>query len=730
MRKHLGIFLFYLILGCCISTQGFSATWYISTTGDDVIGDGSMGNPWKTLHFATQTITTAGDTIFIMPGTYLETEQCFLSPGVNLRGDSLNMPVIKTTAATVFKELLSLKSPEGTNGNQSISYIKFDGQDLTSYWAIWVAGRSNVHIHHCTIENFLDRGVIFSARSDFYEFPPDTLFSTGNRFYNNIVNNCAQYADTVYGNFGRGCLNIGGQVGMLIHDNVITQNQRPEGNNGWPIKYVNHGYLKNCRIYNNTLNKIPYGGNFPGQSGWDFCIELFHIEGLEISGNIIHGSIDLNFNNKGNSDYSAWIHHNVLSRDTVNSKYESGVIFEFGAESAIVEYNIIRNVSSGVQFNTRDSSLIKNCKVRKNLMSNLASGEGVGTAGGILIVSEGSSSALIDSMEIDNNTIVATTLPDREPWIGIYLDALNHGHATNIKIRNNIIVGFAGAWLKGSDTTTNIDGIHLLVNDPYNNGNNNLPLWPGGIPTNYVDTPYNVPGMDPLFDSSNIINYYLQAISPVIDLGVIIPGITFLGVGPDLGYAEYGGGPPLAAKLSEFYGIERNGSNFLYWSTLSESNSNYFDVERSSDSRSFRPVGRIPAAGVSSSKRNYTFTDNSPAIGINYYRLALVDNNSKTDFSKIISLTNRNDQSLRFIRTSLSTSGRTATIIVNSADKKAAVLAICDATGRIIYSGDIQLLPGTNTVITNVPGLTAKGIYYIRLLTANETIVKDSFAFD
>ncbi|MBK7558140.1 MAG: hypothetical protein IPI54_07555 [Chitinophagaceae bacterium] len=120
--------------------------------------------------------------------------------------------------------------------------------------------------------------------------------ATGNTFYNNIVTNCADYG--ISGG-GSGSLNIGFQNGMLIYNNLIQQNERAEGLNGWPIKYWNQGWLKGCKIYNNTLIKKPYGGNYPGESGWDFAIELFNIQGLEIYGNDIqNGAIDLNYNYK------------------------------------------------------------------------------------------------------------------------------------------------------------------------------------------------------------------------------------------------------------------------------------------------------------------------------------------------------------------------------------------------------------------------------------------------
>lgn len=709
---------------CCFAINGMAGTYYISPAGDDTTGDGSIGNPWKTLHHATQTVIMQGDIIHVKEGIYLETEQCIVAPGVSIEGEGVSS-VIQSMLTDYFKELLSLKSPEGTMGDQHISNLKFDGQNLSTYWGIWVAGRSNVSIYNCVIENFRDRGVIFSARSDFYEYPPQDYYAVGNKFYSNIVNNCAEYSDTIAGTYGRGCLNIGGQDSMLIYDNVITQNQREEGHNGWPIKYVNHGYLKNCRIYNNILTKIPYGGIFPGQNGWDFCIELFNVEGLEISGNTIHGSIDLNFNHKGNSDYSVWIHHNVLSRDTLNSKYESGIIFEFGAETAIVEYNIMRNISCGVQFNTRDSSLISNCKIRKNLMANIASGEGSGTAGGIMIISEGSNSAFIDSLEIDNNTIVATTEANREPWVGIHFDALSYGFASNVKIRNNIVVGFAAAWLQGSDTT-NMDQVHILVNDSYLNGNNNIPAWPGGVPTNYVDTPYNLPGIDPMFDSSTN-SYSLQPISPVIDLGIIIPGIPFLGSGPDLGYAEFGGGPPLPISLIDFTGKANGGVNDLWWSTGSETGTDHFNIERSRDTRIFENIGVVKAR--EGSNNNYSFSDMAPLASTNYYRLAMVNKEGVKTYSKIISINNKINSTLSITYLDVSAGQGKASVNIYSSKTQEADICVVDINGRIISQGRMLLQKGNNTFTMAVP-VVQRGIYYIRVSTHEEAIVRGTISRD
>lgn len=473
--------LFITILAMLFTGISLAATYYISPSGNDITGNGNIGNPWKTLAWATQTVTTSGDIIHVTPGTYLETVQCFLAPGVSIEGEGTNC-IIKSTLTALYKEILSLSSPEGTNGNQHISNLKFDGQNLSTFWAIWVKGRSNVSIYNCTIVDFQERGVIFSARNDLDDSPPNSAYSTGNKFYNNIVNNCAAYNIST-GIYGRGCLNIGGQEGMEIYNNVIAQNGRPEGFNGWPIKYINHGYLKNCKIYYNTLIKIPYGGNYPGERGWDFCIELFNIQGLEIYGNNIQGSIDLNYNTKGSYPYCAWIHDNVINQPVLNTKYESGIIFEFDTESAIVENNNFTNLSAGVQFNTRTGSVISNCIIAKNQFTNLGHGEGAGTSGGVLIISEGTNDPVITNLYVYQNTF--TTVPGKEPFFCFDFTSQANGNATGVTIRNNIINGFLNAWISGSNPTK-MSKVSLLHNQVTNCGNNNKPLWPGGDPASYT----------------------------------------------------------------------------------------------------------------------------------------------------------------------------------------------------------------------------------------------------
>ncbi len=85
---------------------------------------------------------------------------------------------------------------------------------------------------------------------------------------------------------------------------------------------------------------------------------------------------------------------------------------------------------------------------------------------------------------------------------------------------------------------------------------------------------------------------------------------------------------------------QRLGSSIaLNWSTASEQNSFYFDVEKSADAVHFTSIGSIKAARNSSSILNYSYTDNSaePMATI-YYRIVEYDLNGGTTISIIESV--------------------------------------------------------------------------------------------
>lgn len=96
----------------------------------------------------------------------------------------------------------------------------------------------------------------------------------------------------------------------------------------------------------------------------------------------------------------------------------------------------------------------------------------------------------------------------------------------------------------------------------------------------------------------------------------------------------------LPIELLGFNGKNTEGGNLLTWTTAEEKNARDFDIERSRDGQFFTKIGTVKAKGSNST---YEFTDITPPLGVGglaFYRLKINDFDGKTDFSKVITLSN------------------------------------------------------------------------------------------
>lgn len=502
-------------------------TYYVSATGKDT-NAGTQGSPWATLAKATATVTSAGSTIHLAAGTYVETAQSQLAPGVCIEGEGTST-IIKSTLTADWTPIIHATSPEGTDGHQHISGLKLDGQNLSTFWAIEVAGRSNFSIHDVTVVDFKDRGVLVNGRADNKAEAP-TKYATGITFYANTILNSAAY-DGVY---GRGCLNVGGTEGMRIYGNTITQNQRPVGQNGWPIKGSNDGHNKGLKIYDNKLTKIPFTGAYGGDGGWDFAVEMFYDQGTEFYGNTVSGGgFDTNWQLEGSYPYSLWIHDNVFTLPAASASNNDAIILEFDSHSAIIENNVIDKMSNCVLFTPRPGNTISKVSIRGNLCSHVGKTTGNGSNASFINIGPGGTDFTVDGLDVFNNTFLAD--PANRPWWGIELGGTTAGKMANVSIKNNLIAHvIAGAIVQGAPGGVVMDKVAITNNDIFDVTDTNDPKWTGTTPTNLVYT--NNLHVDPMFVSPT--DYHLQAGSPAIDKGVDV-GRPFKGTAPDMGYVEY-----------------------------------------------------------------------------------------------------------------------------------------------------------------------------------------------
>jgi len=102
------------------------------------------------------------------------------------------------------------------------------------------------------------------------------------------------------------------------------------------------------------------------------------------------------------------------------------------------------------------------------------------------------------------------------------------------------------------------------------------------------------------------------------------------------------GNNPLPVQLTAFTASATGQSALLKWTTASEVNNDYFDVERSLDGSGFAKIGRLAGQGSKVTATDYALTDASAASfakdGLVYYRLRQVDLDGTATFSAVRSV--------------------------------------------------------------------------------------------
>ncbi|MEL6655559.1 MAG: T9SS type A sorting domain-containing protein [Bacteroidota bacterium] len=76
----------------------------------------------------------------------------------------------------------------------------------------------------------------------------------------------------------------------------------------------------------------------------------------------------------------------------------------------------------------------------------------------------------------------------------------------------------------------------------------------------------------------------------------------------------------------------------LNWVTASETNNDFFSIERSTDGYSWRTIQELKGAGTSVAERHYSSIDETPYPGLNFYRLRQTDFDGSSTISNISSV--------------------------------------------------------------------------------------------
>ena len=167
----------------------------------------------------------------------------------------------------------------------------------------------------------------------------------------------------------------------------------------------------------------------------------------------------------------------------------------------------------------------------------------------------------------------------------------------------------------------------------------------------------------------------------------------------------------LPVELSSFTAQKTNKGIQLKWTTASEKDNNYFEILRSSDGIAFENLSKVLGAGNSSAAKSYSFNDENPLPGTNYYQLNQVDYNGKSSKSKVIAI--RSDLQQTGFKI-ISTQNNNLVFSVYANENINGKILVSGLSGRTILNTIVALKKGFNQYNVSMPSLS-KGLYIANL---------------
>lgn len=509
-----------VLIGILMATHASAAIYYVSTSGNNQTGDGSLNSSWASLSFACSRVSGFGDTIHVNAGSYTDNTQCVLARGVKIVGDSPSTVTINTTSNPY---ILANSNVPTVDGSNEISGIAFSGSNI----AITSVGRNNQKIHDNTFTNF---SLWLSIAGKFPTYngnctgsegtatycdnnhtltnpPASTDWATGIEIYNNAVTNSQLKPNTI--------------KGALIHDNTIDNS----GADKCAVGATTY-FWSGVDFYNNTIHMHSNARSVIAMEVWEID------DNSKFHNNVIEGWVSLLLNSHGiSTPYSYQVYDNDFSSNVIRGDVDIALEVSWFLPNVRIAGNYFANTGSN---NTYSEGIYiggggptHDITISNNVFYNLTS-----------VAVEINSTHAVNVANIDNIYFYNNVVDGMPSAVMLSNDGTS-GDLDGVFVRNNVFLNLSGygvtfyPWppvtMSGNyydhNLISNVSGGH--VNTGHDNGSftvgaGNLSATPGIAGTGNRWKAYYVP----------------TPAGNLIDAGVNV-GLPFTGTAPDIGSYEY-----------------------------------------------------------------------------------------------------------------------------------------------------------------------------------------------
>jgi hypothetical protein len=197
---------------------------------------------------------------------------------------------------------------------------------------------------------------------------------------------------------------------------------------------------------------------------------------------------------------------------------------------------------------------------------------------------------------------------------------------------------------------------------------------------------------------------------------VTTPGVTVFGP-----FTLSQSANPLPLELLAFEAeLNKRRQVDLKWTTASETNNNFFTVERSKDLYNIESIFNVKGTGNSPVVNVYTEMDRSPYCGTSYYRLKQTDYNENFSYSGWRTINNTSEDVFDILSTYFHSSANECKVTFTVPENGDVKLNLFNPIGENIFSKKIAAGKGVNTFTFTKNQEFSPGMYHLIMIYRNE----------
>jgi parallel beta-helix repeat protein len=607
------------VLLCAFLVTQIKAQVYVSTTGIDAFGRGSLSMPYKTISFAVGQ-AASGNAVYISSGIYYETNVIYVNKSLTLVKNGSGNVVIDGTGRTVGDTYMMAIVDAS---NVVVDGLIFQNYITSGAKGIWVLGSgSNITVKNCQFTN------IGWINNNLTSLPSS----------NSIIANA---------------IAVQGDKAIPLTNILIQNNEVSNCATGWGEAVTIGANVDGFVVDNNKIHHISnIGIDATGNYYRDFPnvpVNKCQARNGVISNNEVYNCMSGIAN-------SAGIYLDGALNCTIekNKSYNNGVGIAIGGEETLASgasqpsghkmmNNIVNNnCVTGIFLGSNNATVsVQNTTVFNNTFYKNRTGQAINGVtsidgrplsyysddlGGEISLQNSSSVTFKNNIVYPINgkkgmlTYSGSTVSDYKADYNVYFrdNTADLFAFRGVNFNGITTVGPPDyATIAAFTTATSLESHSFFMNPSFTNA--------ASSDFSLTNTAFAINKGDPTYDSN---------ISGLTDF---IGNQRKISTRVDAGAYE-NQSPVLPVTFVSVRALEHFGAIRIEWSTASESNNSHFEVQKSEDGSVFYTIGIVKSKGNTTQLNAYNFDDNKPNRGINYYRIKQVDVDGKSELTKVISV--------------------------------------------------------------------------------------------